>query len=93
VAKSSPSSSSLPGTIRPWLSGPSLMSLIHELMPGTYLYLAFFGSFGFRFRLQRRFRLMAIVNLIFGPFIVVYVLIYSFFRYFEVSFSESNTSW
>ncbi|PLW39992.1 hypothetical protein PCANC_11549 [Puccinia coronata f. sp. avenae] len=33
--------------------------------------------------LQRRFRLMAIVNLIFGPFIVVYVLIYSFFRYFE----------
>ncbi|KAH9447897.1 hypothetical protein MJO28_011440 [Puccinia striiformis f. sp. tritici] len=34
-------------------------------------------------RLQRRFKLMAIINLIFGPFIVVYVLIYSFFRYFE----------
>ncbi|KAA1135852.1 autophagy protein atg9 [Puccinia graminis f. sp. tritici] len=33
--------------------------------------------------LQRRFRLMAIINLIFGPFIVIYVLIYSFFRYFE----------
>ncbi|KNZ51324.1 hypothetical protein VP01_39g3 [Puccinia sorghi] len=33
--------------------------------------------------LQRRFRLMAIINMIFGPFIVVYVLIYSFFRYFE----------
>ncbi|POW14207.1 hypothetical protein PSHT_07498 [Puccinia striiformis] len=31
----------------------------------------------------RRFKLMAIINLIFGPFIVVYVLIYSFFRYFE----------
>ncbi|WAQ88196.1 hypothetical protein PtA15_9A322 [Puccinia triticina] len=33
--------------------------------------------------LQRRFRLMAVINLIFGPFIVIYVLIYSFFRYFE----------
>jgi len=33
--------------------------------------------------LHRRFRLMAIINMIFGPFIVIYVLIYSFFRYFE----------
>lgn len=33
--------------------------------------------------LQRRFRLMAGVNFVFGPFIILYVLIYSFFRYFE----------
>ncbi|CAO1634573.1 unnamed protein product [Parajaminaea phylloscopi] len=33
--------------------------------------------------LRRRLAFMAILNLVFAPFIVVYVLIYSFFRYFE----------
>lgn len=33
--------------------------------------------------LRRRFVFMAVVNAIFAPFIVVYVLVYSFFRYFE----------
>lgn len=35
--------------------------------------------------LKRRFLFMAIVNAIFAPFIVLYLLMYSFFRYFEVS--------
>jgi autophagy-related protein 9 len=30
---------------------------------------------------------MGILNAIFAPFIVVYLLMYSFFRYFEVIFS------
>lgn len=34
--------------------------------------------------LKRRFVFMGCLNLIFSPFIVVYLLIYSFFRYFEV---------
>ena len=33
--------------------------------------------------LRRRFLFMAVVNAIFAPFIVLYVLVYSFFRYFE----------
>jgi len=35
--------------------------------------------------LKRRFVFMGCLNLLFSPFIVVYLLIYSFFRYFEVS--------
>jgi len=35
-------------------------------------------------RLKRRFVFMGILNAIFAPFIVVYLLMYSFFRYFEV---------
>jgi hypothetical protein len=34
--------------------------------------------------LKRRFVFMGCLNLLFSPFIVVYLLIYSFFRYFEV---------
>lgn len=30
---------------------------------------------------------MGVLNAIFSPFIVVYLLVYSFFRYFEVSCS------
>ncbi|KAN0062741.1 autophagy protein atg9 [Thecaphora frezii] len=33
--------------------------------------------------LRRRFLFMAIVNAVFAPFIVLYLLVYSFFRYFE----------
>ncbi|KIS67278.1 uncharacterized protein UMAG_04380 [Mycosarcoma maydis] len=33
--------------------------------------------------LRRRFLFMAVVNAIFAPFIVLYLLLYSFFRYFE----------
>ncbi|KAG0142199.1 hypothetical protein CROQUDRAFT_50622 [Cronartium quercuum f. sp. fusiforme G11] len=33
--------------------------------------------------LRRRFILMGIINAMFAPFIVIYVLLYSFFRYFE----------
>jgi hypothetical protein len=54
--------------------------------------------------LKRRFVFMGCLNLLFSPFIVVYLLIYSFFRYFEVcphslfhSFSrphlQSYSSW
>jgi autophagy-related protein 9 len=39
------------------------------------------------FRLRRRFIFMGILNAIFAPFIVVYLLMYSFFRYFEVRVS------
>ena len=35
-------------------------------------------------RLKRRFIFMGILNAIFAPLIVLYVLMYSFFRYFEV---------
>jgi hypothetical protein len=34
--------------------------------------------------LKRRFVFMGCLNLLFSPFIVVYLLVYSFFRYFEV---------
>jgi hypothetical protein len=34
--------------------------------------------------LKRRFIFMGILNVIFAPFIIVYLLMYSFFRYFEV---------
>jgi len=35
--------------------------------------------------LKHRFVFMGCLNLLFSPFIVIYLLIYSFFRYFEVS--------
>lgn len=35
--------------------------------------------------LKRRFIFMGILNVIFAPFIIIYLLMYSFFRYFEVS--------
>jgi len=34
--------------------------------------------------LKRRFIFMALLNALFAPFIVIAVLVYSFFRYFEV---------
>lgn len=37
--------------------------------------------------LQHRFMFMGILNAVFSPFIVLYLLMYSFFRYFEVSFA------
>jgi autophagy-related protein 9 len=40
-------------------------------------------------RLKRRFVFMGVLNAIFAPFIVVYLLVYSFFRYFEVSSGRS----
>jgi autophagy-related protein 9 len=42
-------------------------------------------------RLRRRFIFMGILNAIFAPFIVVYLLMYSFFRYFEVLLSSGVT--
>jgi hypothetical protein len=36
------------------------------------------------YSLKRRFVFMGVLNAIFAPFIVIYLLIYSFFRYFEV---------
>lgn len=36
-------------------------------------------------KLKRRFVFMGILNALFAPFIVLYLLMYSFFRYFEVS--------
>ena len=35
-------------------------------------------------RLRRRLIFMGILNAIFAPFIVLYLIMYSFFRYFEV---------
>lgn len=40
-------------------------------------------------RLKMRFIFMGVLNVIFAPFIVLYLLVYSFFRYFEVSISVS----
>lgn len=39
--------------------------------------------------LQRRFALAGLLNLLFAPVIVLYILVYSFFRYFEVSLHHS----
>jgi autophagy-related protein 9 len=36
-------------------------------------------------RLKNRFVFMGILNAVFAPFIILYLLMYSFFRYFEVS--------
>lgn len=41
-----------------------------------------------RYRLKNRFILVGLLNALFAPFIVVYLLIYSFFRYFEVSLRQ-----
>lgn len=41
-------------------------------------------------RLRRRFMLMAVINAVFAPFIVLYLLMYSFFRYFEASHSSRS---
>ncbi|KAI9459444.1 APG9-domain-containing protein [Lactarius psammicola] len=40
--------------------------------------------------LRRRFIFMGILNAIFAPFIVVYLLMYSFFRYFEESYKNPS---
>jgi autophagy-related protein 9 len=39
--------------------------------------------------LRRRFIFMGILNFIFAPFIVLYLIMYSFFRYFEVGYPSS----
>ncbi|KAH9958329.1 autophagy protein Apg9-domain-containing protein [Russula dissimulans] len=41
--------------------------------------------------LRRRFIFMGILNAIFAPFIVVYLLMYSFFRYFEESYHNPSS--
>jgi hypothetical protein len=41
------------------------------------------------FRLRNRFMFMGVLNAIFSPFIVLYLVMYSFFRYFEVGRSRS----
>lgn len=38
--------------------------------------------------LRRRFVFMGILNAIFAPFIVLYMIMYSFFRYFDVRISK-----
>src|SRR6202022_1614594 len=40
--------------------------------------------FSYRYRLKRRFIFAGFMNLIFAPFIVMYLLLLYFFRYFEV---------
>ncbi|KAJ1720576.1 autophagy protein atg9, partial [Coemansia biformis] len=41
--------------------------------------------------LRRRFRFMAVINMLFAPFIVVFLVLYSFFRYFEELYHEPGT--
>ncbi|KAJ1832837.1 autophagy protein atg9 [Coemansia sp. RSA 2711] len=41
--------------------------------------------------LRRRFRFMAVINMMFAPFIVVFLMLYSFFRYFEELYHEPGT--
>ncbi|KAJ2852822.1 autophagy protein atg9, partial [Coemansia erecta] len=38
--------------------------------------------------LRRRFKFMAVINLMFAPFLVVFLVLYSFFRYFEELYHE-----
>jgi autophagy-related protein 9 len=35
---------------------------------------------------------MGVLNALFAPFIIIYLLIYSFFRYFEVSHASQSAS-
>ena len=59
------------------------------LIDGCVIYQGHAGSWLTRVRrLRRRFIFMGILNAIFAPFIVVYLLMYSFFRYFEVCLSS-----
>ena len=44
-----------------------------------------FSAHNNRFRLRRRFIFMGVINAIFAPFIILYLVMYSFFRYFEAS--------
>jgi hypothetical protein len=44
-------------------------------------------------RLRRRLRFMALVNVVLGPAIAVYLVVYSFFRYFEVRRCPLSYSW
>ena len=46
-----------------------------------------------RSRLERRLIFMGCLNALFAPFIVVYLLIYSFFRYFEVRICLAFMIW
>ncbi|KAI9500731.1 autophagy protein Apg9-domain-containing protein [Coemansia spiralis] len=41
--------------------------------------------------LRRRFKFMAIINMMFAPFLVVFLVLYSFFRYFEELYNEPGT--
>ncbi|KAI8321432.1 APG9-domain-containing protein, partial [Martensiomyces pterosporus] len=41
--------------------------------------------------LRRRFKFMAVINMVFAPFIVVFLVLYSFFRYFEEIYHEPGT--
>ncbi|KAJ2144616.1 autophagy protein atg9 [Coemansia sp. RSA 564] len=41
--------------------------------------------------LRRRFRFMAVINMMFAPFIVIFLVLYSFFRYFEELYHEPGT--
>ncbi|KAJ2698090.1 autophagy protein atg9, partial [Coemansia spiralis] len=41
--------------------------------------------------LRRRFRFMAVINMLFAPFIVLFLMLYSFFRYFEELYHEPGT--
>ncbi|KAJ1680056.1 autophagy protein atg9 [Spiromyces aspiralis] len=43
------------------------------------------------YRLRRRFMFMGVINLMFAPFIVVFLVIYSFFRYFEEIYRDPGT--
>ncbi|KAJ2557118.1 autophagy protein atg9 [Coemansia sp. RSA 1933] len=38
--------------------------------------------------LRRRFKFMAVINLMFAPFLVIFLVLYSFFRYFEELYHE-----
>jgi hypothetical protein len=42
-------------------------------------------SFSLHSRLQFRFYFYGLLNAIFAPFIVIMILLYSFYRYFQVS--------
>ncbi|KAJ2744242.1 autophagy protein atg9 [Coemansia sp. BCRC 34301] len=41
--------------------------------------------------LRRRFKFMAVINMMFAPFIVVFLVLYSFLRYFEELYHEPGT--
>ncbi|KAJ1939151.1 autophagy protein atg9, partial [Linderina pennispora] len=41
--------------------------------------------------LRRRFKFMAVINLVFAPFIVMFLVLYGFFRYFEEVYHEPGT--
>jgi autophagy-related protein 9 len=67
---------------KPFVTQKNRKALVEAYVPP--LLILIFLCLDERFSLRRRFIFMGCLNAIFVPFIVLYLIMYSFFRYFEV---------